>query len=102
MTDRSPEIGAPVAGFVTWIGSGEDQQQTPVAAEKQRRVMRLRISPVIWPSFDLMRAAFVTRHFLPANIRRSRGLVNEMAIHIWRGGAPAVPLMRSQANEIIS
>jgi hypothetical protein len=32
-----------------------DQQQAPVAAETQRRVMRLRISPTAGPGFDLMR-----------------------------------------------
>jgi hypothetical protein len=38
-----------------WVLLREDQQQAPVAAETQRRVMRLRISPTAGFGFDLMR-----------------------------------------------
>ena len=39
-----------ISGLLDW-----DQQQAPVAAETQRRVMRLRMSPTAGFGFDLMR-----------------------------------------------
>jgi hypothetical protein len=47
--------GFAISARLQCVTSGGDQRQAPVAAEKQRRVMRLRISPVTCSPFDLMR-----------------------------------------------
>ncbi|MGY8704545.1 hypothetical protein RAD16_02210 [Bradyrhizobium sp. 18BD] len=41
MTARPPKLGVPVLKMTVWVllGGDQQQQQAPVAAEKQRRVM---------------------------------------------------------------
>jgi hypothetical protein len=61
-----------------WACYGEDQQQAPVAAETQRRVMRLRISPTAGFGFNLIAVTLNTK--VASNIRRFAELVNEMGV----------------------
>ncbi len=64
------------------------QRQAPVAAETQRRVMRLRISIVTGRSFGLMRHS--GKAICASTIGRRAQAVNEMGIHIWMRDAAAV------------
>ena len=55
MACRSPECRRSCRECDLWGLLRRDQRQAPVAAETQRRVMRLRISPTTGFGFDLMR-----------------------------------------------
>jgi hypothetical protein len=67
-----------------------DQRQAPVAAEKQRRAMRLRTSPVAGARAILMRMILGRTSLCPINIQRSPETVNETPVHICRRDAPAL------------
>jgi hypothetical protein len=74
-----------------------NQQQAPVAAETQRRVMRLRMSPTTGLSFDLMRQPSAVQSAAP-NIRRREAMVNEMGIQFCLSDTLAVLSRMQKAN----
>jgi hypothetical protein len=85
-----------------WLGD-QQQQQAPVAAETQRRIMRLRMSLLTRWSLDVMRRLSARRcSFDVSNIEGLACSVNEMAIHIWPGRVRALLRVRAAADEIIS
>ena len=83
-------VGAP---FDSRSGSEDpyyrNQRQFPVAAETQRRVMRLRISPTTGLSSGLMWPTPAAQS-VGRNIRRIEALVNEMAIQFCCCDTPVV------------
>jgi hypothetical protein len=75
----------------------------PVAAETQRRIMRLRMSLFTRWSFDLMQQLSARRcSFDVSNIEGLPRSVNEMAIHICRGRVHALLCAQAATAEIIS
>jgi hypothetical protein len=82
-----------------WIDGLGDQRQAPVAAETQRRMMRLRISLVTCWSFGLI------GNPRQNNLRRQISAaappaVNEMGIHICRRDAVAFLPSRENGEQI--
>jgi hypothetical protein len=63
---------------------GQDQRQTPVAAEKQRRVTQLRAIPIAGGWLDGMRLMSEWAIHCGCNIHRRAGRSNEMESQICR------------------
>jgi hypothetical protein len=84
------------------VRGDQQQQQAPVAAEKQRRAMRLRMSLSTRWAIDLMRRLSKRCSSYHSNIGRPADLVNEMAIHICRTDACTFLLAQAAATGIIS
>src|SRR5882757_2465868 len=78
MAVASPTMSALLSNVLFLGLLREDQQQAPVAAETQRRVMRLRISPTAGFGFNLMLRPQTRK--VASNIRWFAQLVNEMGI----------------------
>jgi hypothetical protein len=84
MMVHSPDPPALLSEDAIRFGSKTDQRQAPVTAEKQRRAMRLRTSPVACFGLVLMRIALCRTQSAQPNIERSHEAVNEMAFYICR------------------
>jgi hypothetical protein len=91
------EIPALLSGYdlAPWIF--QNQRQAPVAAETQRRVARLRISPVTGAIFDLMRQLSVEQ-FPTLTIQWSIESVNKMTIQFSRPGTSGLLCAGRKAN----
>jgi hypothetical protein len=90
MSALSPDrSGVPVWLMIAICLEQEDQQQAPVAAEKQRNAMRRRAFSDAGVRSDRMRP--LLSGTIPCANRRDDGArVNEMAIHCYRRDASAV------------
>jgi hypothetical protein len=79
------------------LSEQEDQQQAPVAAEKQRKAMRRRAFSDAGVRSDRMRP-LLSGTIPCANRRDDSARVNEMAIQYYRRDASAVLCTRQKRN----
>jgi hypothetical protein len=93
MSALSPGGPAFLSGFAM-KSLRQDQRQTPVAAEKQRRVTHLHALPVAGDGFDSMRLISETAIDCGYNIQRPAARSNEMENQVCRRDEP--PLLSTR------